>query len=847
MKIKLAGGGMEVGGSCIYVQIDGHGILLDSGIRQGAGKDPMPDFLSIQEMGDVEAILISHAHLDHTGSLPVISKAYPDAPVFMNQITLDLTRALLGDSLRIVDGQEKEIPRYSPDDVEGMLGRVRVMRLLSPMEILPGIRVTLYPAGHIPGAVCMMIESNEGSLFYSGDVSEFPQRTVDGAKIPPIKPDAVLLEATYGNRLQVNRQTEEQHLVETVAGCVSDGGKVLIPVFALGRAQEIILILREAIHTGTMPNVPVYVDGMVRDICDVYRNNATFLRGPIAKRILKGKEPFYTDEIRAVDDLQIRDELLKREGPAVFLCGSGLLTGGPGEQYAAKLVTDENACILLTGYEDEESPGRALTCLLDESDETRHITLNGCSVPVKCRVLQAGLSVHADKSELMRIADRLGTQKIILVHGDSSAVDELGDALGGDYRRRVYRPSLDEEVEISLHPKKKQADNRTVFTLGKTDFPGQGDDKLLWDAWNSHYPKRPMTIEKAAYLWFGRAMQDVSLDHDEQALDAASLEKFVDILLESPYFVRDFRRMYMIRPVSEDELAEKQKSNEIKIQDVEQRIRELLPWETIRKISFFIERKEATICVDFPDAAPENEVTAASITLEAELGWTVSLSRSMNSHAAEVLLQQLFGTRLSKISYYAMDKHYVCTLNGEHTAEDDALKETFRQKTGWTLLFQGEDQASEPGKADAGRETVDDEYWFVPETDIKPLEQNMALSLMNLALDEEARPTKASVRRDEYGPYFDFGYVTPFMGLKYARQIEAFVFQSGWRVHIAQAINQSQLMNMAEVMCIGGGITVKKTSFLPGEMAVRVTTDVPLPESIVMTFNERTGCRLVRK
>ena len=123
----------------------------------------------------------------------------------------------------------------------------------------------------------------------------------------------------------------------------------------------------------------------------------------------------------------------------------------------------------------------------------------------------------------------------------------------------------------------------------------------------------------------------------------------------------------------------------------------------------------------------------------------------------------------------------------------------------------------------------------------------MAMSLVNLTFDDESRPIKTSVRTDGYGAYFDLVYMTPFIGLQHKKQIETFVFHTGWRVHISQNINQGQLMSVAEAMCIDEGIVVKKTSFLPGDMAVRVVTDVPLPESLVNAFYERTGCSLLRK
>ncbi len=354
MNLHFLGGAMEIGGSCIYLKIAGKGILMDSGIRQSGQKDPIPDFRTLQEQGGVDAILLSHAHMDHIGTLPIISKAYPGAPIYMTAMTADLTRVLLYDSLKIMNNREGEIPHYSEQDVLSMLNRIHPVGYQTPFPILEGFTLTFYPAGHIAGAACIYLVTEEGTLFYSGDFSAFSQRTIEGISIPKLRPDIAIVETTYGNRLHANRQLEEKRLVELVRECVEQKKKILIPAFALGRAQEVLLILRAAIQNKDLPAVPVYVDGMVRDINRMYTRNPSYLKNALAKRILKGNEPFYTKEIQAVAPAQKREELLSGDGPAIFLSSSGMLTGGPSVQYAKHLAPSENACIIITGYQDEE-------------------------------------------------------------------------------------------------------------------------------------------------------------------------------------------------------------------------------------------------------------------------------------------------------------------------------------------------------------------------------------------------------------------------------------------------------------------------------------------------------------
>ena len=210
MNLHFLGGAMEIGGSCIYLKIAGKGILMDSGIRQSGQKDPIPDFRTLQEQGGVDAILLSHAHMDHIGTLPIISKAYPGAPIYMTAMTADLTRVLLYDSLKIMNNREGEIPHYSEQDVLSMLNRIHPVGYQTPFPILEGFTLTFYPAGHIAGAACIYLVTEEGTLFYSGDFSAFSQRTIEGISIPKLRPDIAIVETTYGNRLHANRQLEEK-------------------------------------------------------------------------------------------------------------------------------------------------------------------------------------------------------------------------------------------------------------------------------------------------------------------------------------------------------------------------------------------------------------------------------------------------------------------------------------------------------------------------------------------------------------------------------------------------------------------------------------------------------------
>jgi Cft2 family RNA processing exonuclease len=280
MKLVFCGGAGEVGASCYLLNIDGKNILLDCGIRMKGGKDSIPDFRRIQELGGVDAIIVSHAHMDHTGALPIISREYPAAKIYMTHVTKDLIRVLLYDSLKIMNNAEGEIPIYAENHVQDMLNRIVCYSPQYTFEPIDNtdIKVTFYNAGHIAGAALIYIQGNEGSLLYTGDISGVDQQTVSGAMVPKLRPDVLITESTYGDKLHSNRQVEEERLVEIVKEIILKNGKVLIPAFALGRGQEIILLLKKAINKGQLPKFKIYVDGMIKDINRVYKLNPNYLK-----------------------------------------------------------------------------------------------------------------------------------------------------------------------------------------------------------------------------------------------------------------------------------------------------------------------------------------------------------------------------------------------------------------------------------------------------------------------------------------------------------------------------------------------------------------------------------------
>ncbi len=842
MNLHFLGGAMEIGGSCIYLKIAGKGILMDSGIRQSGAKDPLPDFRTLQEQGGVDAILISHAHMDHIGTLPLVSKAYPNAPIYMTAMTADLTRVLLYDSLKIMNSREDEIPHYSEQDVLAMLGRIHPVGYQTPFPILKGFTLTFYPAGHIAGAACIYLVTEEGTLFYSGDFSAFSQRTIEGISIPKLRPDIAIVETTYGNRLHANRQLEEKRLVELVRECILQKKKILIPAFALGRAQEVLLILRAAIQNQEIPAVPVYVDGMIRDINIMYTRNPTYLKNALGKRILKGNEPFYTREIQAVAPMQKRDELLSGGDPAIFLSSSGMLTGGPSVQYASHLAASENACIIITGYQDEESPGRQLLNLLENPADAK-LTLNGTTVPVKCRIEQVGLSAHGDKYEILNLLERLSPRHIYLVHGNPDAMEELGKELAGqDYRRQIYLPECGQSFEFSLHSKRQQLSFCPAFTLQRTDAYTPKEEKILWEYWQEHYPEKHFTVSQLAHIWYGKPISDEDV-----------LQSMQNALTGSCYFTPNTKRLFLWNANTPEEAAVLLSPKEPTQQELSAQVQKIFGQFPYRKISYHNSRREIVLQFDYPDAQNLKDFETAAAAFTDATGWSAQINPSTNHNAASLLLSSLFGDQITKISYRVDQKSYAITLTGQIQDNYQELANEFHSATGWSLSINGQQLLSTAFSLPlANADFKEKENAFYPcNKSGKCIEQNLAFSCIDHIFEGlPYQPDKKSLKQNAEGKYLEISFISPAIGHKCQEQLQAAADQTGWCIRLSDKVNQNELLKIAQLLCMKYEIPLTKNpSYLPERKTVQINIgdmrDSDNLSKAAEEFLEKTGCECV--
>ncbi len=441
------GAARGIGASCFQVLIGPYEIVLDCGTRP-KGYDPLP---ALEHLKNPDLLLISHGHQDHLGAVPVFHSRYPGVRMICTTGTREIAHVMLTDCLKVQTLNEDSPQLFDETDLERTLFRLETERVGVDFEPLPGLKVRFINAGHILGAACIYLKYGDRSLLYTGDYNTTGSRTTTGLQLGELpEADILITESTYGADVHPARKTQETALIEAIAAVVKAGGNVLIPAFALGRAQEIILAIRTS-NLFHQLKIPVYIDGLVRAVTDVFRDNLELLPTSV-QNLLKqnGIEPFCdpTGIPPIIAIASPKERPLAMAKPGVIVASSGMLTGGASVYYAASLLERENAAIFISGYTDEESPGRLLQNL-QTGDE---IELDGKKLTVRAQIRRFNLSAHADKIGLTQVINKVNPRHLILIHGGGNALHEL--ARSGNLRSKYYIhiPSVGEKVEYGQAP-----------------------------------------------------------------------------------------------------------------------------------------------------------------------------------------------------------------------------------------------------------------------------------------------------------------------------------------------------------------------------------------------------------
>jgi KH/beta-lactamase-domain protein len=430
--ITILGSGQQVGRSAILLQTTESKILLDCGYSPSGSTnlEMIPRFDSVENIiEELDAVVVTHAHLDHMGMVPYLFKYGYRGPVYCTEPTLPL---MLMQQLDFISVAEKEglFPPYSEADVRLAIQHTVPLGYGVVTNITPDVRITFYNAGHILGSAVVHIHVGEGfhNIVYTSDFKFEDSRTLEAciSKFPRI--ETLIMESTYGaSQVSFNRAQSEQILAEYITKTVERGGKVLIPVPAVGRAQEIMLILNHLFDSKSIPEVPVFLDGLVIEATGIHVAFPRYMNQEIAKQVIENKNVFLTEYFTPVKSQQQREEVLEMAGPMIIIATSGMLEGGPILTYLREYAGDEKNLLMFVSYQVEGTLGRRL---LKDIREIRLIREDGKPelVNVKMEITKIdGFSGHSSMQELIKYVKSIQPKprNIVLVHGEPEAVSNL--------------------------------------------------------------------------------------------------------------------------------------------------------------------------------------------------------------------------------------------------------------------------------------------------------------------------------------------------------------------------------------------------------------------------------------
>jgi len=434
IRLTMLGGGRQVGRSCLLLQTENTKVLLDCGVDVGGrGKDKFP-YLDVAEfkIQDLDAIILSHAHLDHSGLIPYLFKMGYRGPLYMTAPTRDIAALLALDFIGVAYKQAAA-PLFSSVDVKEMVKHTICLNYGEVTDIAPDMRITLYNSGHALGSamVHMNIGNGAHNLLYSGDMKYQRTKLLDRAVSSFPRLETAIIESTYGSKHDVlpPRKESEDEMLNAIKETIGKGGKVLIPELGLGRAQETMLILEEAMRENRMPKVPIYIDGMIWDINGIHTAYPDFLNSNVRNDIFKGTNPFVSDIFQRVGSPQERKQVIEG-GPCVVLATSGMLVGGASVEYFRHFASNPNNRLCFVCYQGMGSLGRqvqdgARTVQMSVEGKDELIQINFSITTV------AGLTAHAGRNELLEFANRSQPRpnKIIINHGEQSKSLDLASSI----------------------------------------------------------------------------------------------------------------------------------------------------------------------------------------------------------------------------------------------------------------------------------------------------------------------------------------------------------------------------------------------------------------------------------
>ena len=450
----------EIAASCHHVTFGGTGLVFDAGMDPDEdGYAAVPPFELLRDR-PVDHIVVTHAHHDHLGSLPVITREVPHARVHMSRPTAMLAEMLLPSSARLQkrrvrEGTTAAAPVFDVETAEALSYVYETHLLDTPFDVRGlgaegPLAATFYHAGHVLGAVGLLVEGYENGrrrrLYYTSDTSVQAQTILPEGELPEGPVDVMLLESTLGadpDAEQTSRKAEEKRLGKAVAAVLGRGGVVLIPVFALGRSQDVLAMIDRFKRRGLVDeDVPVYTAGSMRGIAEVYDKTRES-----TPRLDPAFEVYGVEQERYPRSQKKKDEALAK--PGIFVLTSGMLfERTPSYDLAQHLVDDERHGIFFVGFSKEGSPGEQLQAAAAEGGTMTFDDAEG-PLPVRAQVERFRFSGHAHRQDLVSIVERVRPRTVVLVHGETAAKEWMRDTIREAHPDvEVHIPEQGQELEL---------------------------------------------------------------------------------------------------------------------------------------------------------------------------------------------------------------------------------------------------------------------------------------------------------------------------------------------------------------------------------------------------------------
>eukprot|EP00906_Rhabdomonas_costata_P036586 RCo051313 len=442
LEVIPLGSGQEVGRSCVVVRYKGKAVMFDCGVHPAhSGFDSLPYFDDI-DPESIDLLLVTHFHLDHCGATPYFTQHTKyKGPVYMTHPTKALFHMVMQDFMRV--GVSGTTVLFNEHDLQNTMAKVETIDNHQELTV-SGIKLKCFNAGHVLGAAMFMVEIAGIRVLYTGDYSRYPDRHLMGAETPEVAPDVLVVESTYGIAEHEKREDREARFLSWVDRIVKRGGRCLIPVFALGRAQELLLILDE--HWNKHPElqqIPVYYASQLAKKCmSVYQTYINMMNERIRKQHAYDN-PFKFKWIKNLDSLDSFEDI----GPSVVLASPGMLQPGVSRDLFERWCTDQKSGCIFAGYSVEGTLAK-LVCTTHPNEITR---LDGRTVPLAMSTEEISFSAHSDYAQTRDFVRALEVTQVVLVHGDHNNIRKLKDRLTEEFKSRklqVHSPKNTDVVKL---------------------------------------------------------------------------------------------------------------------------------------------------------------------------------------------------------------------------------------------------------------------------------------------------------------------------------------------------------------------------------------------------------------